>query len=87
MSETNGRAYVKYTFFKADKSWRQLPDAEKSAGREQFLAVLDEFSDTMMARCYSTVGTRGDTDLLVWNASETLEPIQQLTSTLLWPRV
>ena len=84
MSDSNsGRSYVKYTFFKADRSWRGLSDGEKSQGRGQFLAILDEFSDRMMVKSYSTVGTRGDADLLIWNACDQLEPIQQLTSALL----
>ena len=83
MSDSNGRSYVKYTFFKADKSWRGLSDGEKSQGRGQFLAILDEFSDRMMVKSYSTVGTRGDADLLIWNACDQLEPIQHLTSALL----
>ena len=80
---SNGRSYVKYTFFKAERSWRGLSDGEKSQGRGQFLAILDEFSDRMMVKSYSTVGTRGDADLLIWNACDQLEPIQQLTSALL----
>lgn len=83
MSENNGRSYVKYTFFKADNAWRRLSEGEKAEGRGQFGAILDEYSDTLMARTYSTVGTRGDTDLLIWNACDELEPIQQLTSALL----
>ena len=83
VSNSNGRSYVKYTFFKTDKSWRALSDGEKAQGRGQFLAVLDEFSGRMMVRSYSTVGTRGDADLLVWNACDQLEPIQRLTAALL----
>ena len=83
MSESNGRSYVKYTFFKADKAWRGLSGREKEEGRGQFAAILDEYSDRLMARSYSTVGTRGDVDLLIWNACDELEPIQQLTSALL----
>ena len=83
MSNSNGRSYVKYTFFKADKEWRRLSDGERTQGREQFAAILDEYSDRLMVRTYSTVGTRGDTDLLIWNACDELEPIQQLTAALL----
>lgn len=83
MSDSNGRSYVKYTFFKADKAWRGLSGGEREEGRGQFAAILDEYSDRLMVRSYSTVGTRGDTDLLIWNACDELEPIQQLTSALL----
>ena len=83
MTNADGRLFVKYTFFKADKSWRRLATEEKEQGKGQFLALLDEFSDQMMVRTYSTVGTRGDSDFLIWNSCQRLEPIQELTTRLL----
>ncbi|MEE9249335.1 MAG: chlorite dismutase family protein [Dehalococcoidia bacterium] len=82
MSE-NDRQFVKYTFYKVDRGWRLLPGEEKRRGKEQFLAILDEFAGQMMMRTYSTVGTRGDVDFLIWSASDRLEPIQQITTRLL----
>ena len=83
MSEDNKRQFVKFTFFKLARDWRKLPAEEKTKGKEQFLAILDEFSDQMMIRTYGTVGTRGDTDFLLWKACDRLEPIQQITTSLL----
>ncbi len=83
MGEDNKRQYVKYSFYKLDRRWRLLPGEEKARGKEEFLAILDEFSDMMMIRTYSTVGIRGDADLLVWKASDKLEPIQQIATRLL----
>ena len=82
MSE-NDRQFVKYTFYKVDKGWRLLPAEEKRRGKEQFLAILDEFAGQLMLRTYSTVGTRGDADFLIWSASDQLEPVQQITTRLL----
>ena len=82
MSE-NDRQFVKYTFYKVDRGWRLLSGEEKRKGKEQFLAILDEFAGQMMMRTYSTVGTRGDADFLIWSASAQLEPIQQITTRLL----
>ncbi len=83
MENNNKRQYVKFTFFKLDKKWRLLPIEEKSRGKEQFLSILDEFSDQMTVLSYSTVGTRGDTDFLLWKVCSRLEPIQQMTTRLL----
>ena len=82
MSE-NDRQFVKYTFYKVDRGWRLLPAEEKRRGKEQFLAILDEYAGQLMLRTYSTVGTRGDADFLIWSASDWLEPIQQITTRLL----
>lgn len=79
----NDRQFVKYTFYKVARGWRLLPGEEKSRGKEQFLAILDEFAGQLMLRTYSTVGTRGDVDFLIWSASDKLEPIQQITTRLL----
>ena len=54
MSE-NDRQFVKYTFYKVDRGWRLLPAEEKRRGKEQFLAILDEFAGQLMLRTYSTV--------------------------------
>ena len=83
MTENGKRQFVKYSFYKLDKLWRVLPEDEKARGKDEFLAILDEFSEFMMIRTYSTVGMRGDTDFLIWEASERLETVQQVSARLL----
>ncbi|MEE9199364.1 MAG: chlorite dismutase family protein [Dehalococcoidia bacterium] len=83
MGEDNTRQFVKYSFYKLDRRWRLLSGEEKDRGKEQFLSILDEFSDQMLIRTYSTVGIRGDADFLVWKVCDRLEPIQEIGARLL----
>ena len=83
MNGIDKRQYVKFTFFKLDKCWKFLSDEDKAESKEQFLSVLEEFSDQMLLLSYSTVGMRGDTDFLLWKICDELELIQRITTQLL----
>jgi chlorite dismutase len=77
------RQIVKFSFFKLDPAWRVLPAEERECGKRGFEAAVDSFSDRLQVRSYSTVGTRGDADFLLWQIGETLDDIQALHSRLL----
>ena len=78
------RQYVQYAFYKVDPAWRLLPEDQRDAGKQEFLAVCNEFSDLMpMLRSYSLVGIRGDVDFMLWKASNDLETLNALGSRLL----
>jgi chlorite dismutase len=73
------RQIVKYAFYRADPTWRGLPDEEKAAGRKELAELIGEWRERIpMLRSYSTVGMRGDADLLLWSAAKTLEEIRDL---------
>src|SRR5690349_15370584 len=55
------RQYVKFTFYKLLPAWRRLPDLDRDRQRAEFQAVVEAWAGRTMVRCYSTVGTRGDT--------------------------
>ncbi len=75
---TQQRQFVKYTFLKVQPAWRGLPSEERQAGKQELAGLLERFSDRLMIRTYSTVGTRGDCDLLLWTVGDRLEEIQAL---------
>jgi chlorite dismutase len=77
------REFLKYTFFKVDSQWRRLDDAERAAHRQQFAAIVEEFSRRMILASYSLVGIRGDTDFMFWAISRQLEDFQDFVSRLL----
>ena len=81
------RQFVKYTFFKVAPAWRGLPAADRDAMKQEVVDVLEAFAERMLIRVYSTVGTRGDTDLLLWTVSDRLEDFQELTSRLFGARI
>ena len=72
------RSYVKFTFVKADPAWRRLPAAERAEHKREFAAACREFAEDHFLRVYSTVGTRGDCDLMVRAAAPSLDPIHEL---------
>ena len=76
------RQFVKYTFFKVAPAWRGLPEADRTAMKQEVVDVLEAFAERMLIRVYSTVGTRGDCDLMLWTVSDRLEDFQELTSRL-----
>ena len=76
------RQFVKYTFFKVAPAWRGLPRAEREAQKRELVGILESFAERMLVRTYSTVGTRGDCDLMVWTVSDRLEDFTELTAAL-----
>ncbi|MGI9148335.1 MAG: chlorite dismutase family protein [Chloroflexota bacterium] len=78
------RQYIRYAFYKANRSWLRLAPAERDAARTDLLGGLEPFAQRLpVLRAYSTLGTRADADLLLWTVSERLEDFQELQSTLL----
>jgi chlorite dismutase len=73
------RQIVKYAFYRAEPAWRRLGDEEKAAGRKELAELILEWRERIpMLRSYSTVGMRGDADMLLWSAAKTLEEIRDL---------
>jgi chlorite dismutase len=81
------RQFVKYTFFKVAPVWRGLPADERAAMKQEVVDVLEAFAERMLIRVYSTVGTRGDCDLMLWTVSDRLEDFQELTSRLFGAKI
>jgi chlorite dismutase len=71
------RHVVKYTFLKVDPAWRRLPDAERAAHKREFVAACEDFASERLLRAFSTVGTRGDTDLMLLSQATNLERIHE----------
>ncbi len=71
------RHVVKYTFLKVDPAWRRLPDEERAAHKREFVAACEDFASERLLRAFSTVGTRGDTDLMLLSQATNLERIHE----------
>jgi len=69
------RTFVKFTFFKLDPAWRRRDASERARDKAEFQAACDDFAEDRSLRAYSTVGTRGDTDLLILSQSPVLEDL------------
>jgi len=78
------RQYIRYLFYKARPSWRQLTAEQRAAARVELLGGLETFVERLaVLRAYSTLGTRGDADFLIWSVSERLEDFQELNAAIL----
>ncbi|MDP8907918.1 MAG: chlorite dismutase family protein, partial [Chloroflexota bacterium] len=77
------RQYVKFTFFKVDPAWRRQESSARETQKAEFAGVVEQWAERNLVRCYSTIGTRGDVDFLVWQVSYELSDIQQMNGELL----
>ena len=77
------RQIVKYSFYRADSAYRGLPPEDRAGMRKQLAGLLSEWREQIpMLRTYSTVGMRGDADMLIWSAAKTLEEIRDLETAI-----
>jgi chlorite dismutase len=68
---------VKYTFLKLDPAWRRLSAGQRAEDKREFLAACADFGEHYLLRAFSTVGTRGDCDLMLISQSVNLEHIHE----------
>ena len=68
------RQVVKYTFLKVEAPVLSWPATEREAAAREFTELLEAgpTGETLLA--YSTVGLRGDCDLLIWQAATRSTP-------------
>jgi chlorite dismutase len=69
------RTFAKFTFFKVDPAWRRLDVEQRAADKQEFLAACEDFALDRSLRAYSTIGTRGDVDLVLLSQSPNLEDL------------
>jgi len=77
------RQYVKFTFFKIAPEWRRLDPMTRESQKAEFRDVIETWTERNLIRCYSTMGTRGDVDFLVWQVSYDLDDLQRMAGELL----
>jgi chlorite dismutase len=71
----DARTYAKFTFFKLDPAWQRRDPDLRAQDKREFLAACEDFAQDRSLRAYSTVGTRGDVDLVLLAQSPTLDEI------------
>ena len=72
------REYVRFAFYKVDREWRRLSAEEREESIAEVENLVNRYAEGMMIRPFSTVGTRADTDLMLWTASHELASVQEL---------
>jgi chlorite dismutase len=71
------RHFVKYTFLKVDPAWRRLDAEERASHKREFIAACEDFAEQRLLRAFSTVGTRGDADMLLLTQATNLDRIHE----------
>src|SRR4051794_17754492 len=78
------RQIVNFAFFRVAPEWRRLPIAERREHKDEAIRVLQRWDcEDMRVLAYSTVGLRGDADLMLWRISYSLEGLSAAHSDLL----
>jgi chlorite dismutase len=85
VSAPTARQYIRYLFYKVRPGWRRELSADARArARQELVEVLARFKEHLaVLRAYTTLGTRGDADFMLWMVSERLEDFQELQSAVL----
>ncbi len=81
-AEEEARDFVKYTLLHLRPEWRRLPRAERAAGADRFVGLLESPPPGLLLRTYSLVGTKARAEMLVWMIGERIEAVQELHARL-----
>jgi chlorite dismutase len=76
------RQFVNFAFYKLDPAFRRQPADQRRSARDEFVAVVGQRQPGLICLSYSTVGLRGDADLLLWRISHDSDDIQAQTARL-----
>ena len=76
------REFVRFSILSVDPAWRRLPREERERHKGEVEDVVREWGRSMMVYAYSLVGTRGDADLLLWQASRQLDQLHGFQAAL-----
>ena len=81
------RQLVRYLFFKLDPTWRRLGMEKQVDQKIELGDTIRGFQARSLLRSYSTMGTRGDADFMLWQATEDLETLQALETAIFSTRL
>jgi chlorite dismutase len=78
------RQHIRFSFYRVRPEWRLRTATERAVDREEVSALVREIGerDGVLIRPYSTVGTRGDADFLLWLVSERVDDLHEFSARL-----
>ena len=80
VGESSSSQYIAYTLYKLDPAWRRLPVEERTAGKEAFADVVDEWSERMELRTYTLLGVRPEVEFMFWKLTERYDDLRDLAA-------
>jgi len=63
------RQLVRFTFYKLDPQWQLLEAKKRQQGKQELLAIFEEYTQGPLMRSFSLYGLRSDCDFMLWQAS------------------
>jgi chlorite dismutase len=82
-----GRQVVRFLFLQLDSAWRRLDAETQAAHKRELGEAILRHHGRLLLRTYSLAGTRGDTDILLWQVADNLETLQGLQTEILSTRL
>src|SRR5947207_1243209 len=79
----HGKQFVKFTFYRVRDELRAASEHERVEAGRCLREFLERSGEQMLTRTYSTVGTRRDTDFMVWQVADELDIVTDWHSKLL----
>ncbi|MEN8375163.1 MAG: chlorite dismutase family protein [Gemmatimonadota bacterium] len=77
---TKDRECVRFAFYRVDPAWRRLSPEVREEHKREFVELIGRHGEQFMVYSYSMVGTRGDCDLMLWQASKDIDHMDALAS-------
>ncbi len=74
------RQLVRFTFFKLDPQWYMLPAETRQRGKQELIDIFTEYERRSLMRSFSLYGLRSDCDLMLWQATYTVDDLQGVSS-------
>ncbi len=81
------RQLVRHLFFELDPMWRRLSTDKQVSQKVELADTIRGFQARSLLRSYSLMGTRGDVDFMLWQATEDLETLQALETAIFSARM
>ena len=78
-----GKQYVKFSFYRLRDDLRRATAEERMQTGNHLSNLLECSAERMLTRTYSTIGTRADTDFLIWQVADDLHTIMDWHTQLL----
>nr|PZN91581.1 MAG: chlorite dismutase [bacterium] len=78
--KTLERELVRFAFYQVDPAWRRLDPEVKAAHRREFVELVREWGKKFMIYSYSLVGTRGDADFMLWQATKNADHLHDFAA-------
>ncbi len=79
------RQIVGFTFYKVQPDWRRLSGGERAEHKRLFAETIQRWNQPgrMLSLSYSTVGLRGDCDMMLWTICYSVDDLNQVRAELL----